>query len=263
MTTATLPSRNEVAAKDCWDLASLYADDQAWETDFKKLDGLIGTFESFRGRLGESAAVLAEALRFDSDFDRLAERLGTYAFLKTTEDQSDSDYQAMKSRFQNLAVRASQAASYVRPELLAIPEDRMAELMAAEAIVPFRLQLERLLRYRPHTLTDNEERLLAMQGEMASAAGNAFRQLNDADLRFGELADEEGRQVELSHATFQQFLICPERRIRRQAFEQYYEQFSNHENTLAATLSGSIQRNVYYAQCAELRKQLASGSVSR
>ncbi len=256
MTTATLPSRNEVAAQDCWDLASLYSDDQAWEADYEKLDGLIGTFETYRGRLGESATMLAEALRFDSDFDRTAERLGTYAFLKTTEDQSNSDYQAMKSRFQNLAVRASQAASYIRPELLAIEEDRMAELMADPAVELFRLQLERLMRYRPHTLTDNEERLLAMQGEMAAAASNAFRQLNDADLRFGELADQEGREVELTHATFQQFLICPERKIRRQAFEQYYEQFSDHENTLAATLSGSIQRDVYYARARNYESSL-------
>ncbi len=256
MTTATLPNRNEVAVEDCWDLASLYSGDQAWEADFKKLEQRIETFESFRGRLGESAAVLGEALRFDSDFDRTAERLGIYAFLKTTEDQGNSDYQAMKSRFQNLAVRASQAASYMRPELLAIEEDRIAELMADQAVEPFRLQLERLMRYRPHTLTDNEERLLAMQGEMAGAAGNAFRQLNDADLRFGKLTDHEGREVELSHATFQQFLICPERKIRRKAFEQYYQQFSEHENTLAATLQGSIHRDVYYARARNYESSL-------
>ncbi len=248
MSTATLPSRLEVNQDDCWDLASLYPNDAAWEEDFKKLDARISGFESFRGRLSESASVLAEALRFDSDFDRLAERLGAYAFLKTTEDQTNSTYQAMKSRFQNLAVRASQAASYMRPEILGIPEATMAEFIQDGAIGPFRLQLERLLRYRDHTLSDNEERLLAMQGEMAAAAGNAFRQLNDADLRFGELEDHRGNRVELSHATFSQFLISPERKIRRKAFDQYYQQFAAHENTLAATLSGSIHRDVYYSR---------------
>ncbi len=248
MSTATLPSRLEVNQDDCWDLASLYPNDAAWEEDFKKLDARISGFESFRGRLSESASVLAEALRFDSDFDRLAERLGAYAFLKTTEDQTNSTYQAMKSRFQNLAVRASQAASYMRPEILGIPEATMAEFIQDDAIGPFRLQLERLLRYRDHTLSDNEERLLAMQGEMAAAAGNAFRQLNDADLRFGELEDHRGNRVELSHATFSQFLISPERKIRRKAFDQYYQQFAAHENTLAATLSGSIHRDVYYSR---------------
>ena len=247
MSTATLKARSDVDPRFCWDLSSLYADDAAWESDFEELSNSIDRFEAFRGRLGESPQVLAEALTFDSDFDRTAERLGTYAFLKTTEDQSNSDYQAMKSRYQNLAVRASQAASYMRPELLAIEEDRMAEL---------RLQLERLMRYRPHTLSDKEERLLAMQGEMAGAAGNAFRQLNDADLRFGEIKDHEGRTVELSHATFGQLLISPERSVRRSAFDQYYEQFAGHENTLAATLAGSVQRDVYYARARNYESSL-------
>ena len=159
MNTATLKSRSDVAPSDCWDLSSLYADDSGWEADFQKLNELIPQFEDYRNRLGESSEVLAQALTFDSDFDRTAERLGTYAFLKTTEDQSNSDYQGMKARYQNLAVRASQAASYIRPELLAIEEDRMAELMADESIAPFRLQLQRLVRYRPHTLSDKEENL--------------------------------------------------------------------------------------------------------
>ncbi|MDA9857443.1 oligoendopeptidase F [Rubripirellula sp.] len=248
MSTATLPDRNEVKTEDCWDLSSLYENEAAWESDFAKLEGQIATFESYRGRLGESAEVLAEALHFDSDFDRIAERLGTYAFLKTTEDQTDSQFQAMKARFQNLAVRAGQAASFMRPEILAIPEQSMSEFLGQSELEPFQLQLERLVRYRPHTLTDKEERLLAMQGEMASAAGNAFRQLNDADLRFGEIEDHTGRTMELSHATFGQLLISPQRKIRRQAFDQYYAQFSTHENTLAATLCGSIQRDVYYAK---------------
>ena len=258
MATATLPSRNEVEQNDCWDLSSLCESELAWETDFETLNSRIETYESFRGRLAESPEVLSEALTFDSEFDRLAERIGTYAFLKTTEDQGNSDYQGMKLRFQNLAARANQAASYMRPELLSIDESRMNELMASESVAPFRLQLERLLRYRPHTLSDNEERLLAMQGEMASAAGNAFRQLNDADLRFGEIEDHNGRKIELSHATFSQLLICPQRDVRKKAFHQYYDQFAKHENTLAATLAGSIQRDVYYARARNYESSLAA-----
>ncbi len=248
MSTATLPERNHVLPQDTWDLSSLYANDAAWEIDYSVLAERIATFETFRGRLGESATVLAEALDFDSEFDRLAERLGTFAFLKTTEDQGNSDYQAMKARFQNLSVRASQATSYMRPELLAIDEAKMAALMADPKLSLYKLQLERLLRFRPHTLTDREERLLAMQGEMATAAGDAFRKLNDADLRFGEIEDHEGRRLELSHATFSQLLISPDRQVRRKAFDQYYKQFADHENTLAATLAGSVHRDVYYAK---------------
>lgn len=248
MTTSTLPSRNEVDVNDTWDLSSLYADHDAWEADFKRLETWIPKFESFRGKLSESAEQLAAALTFDSEFDRVAERLGTFAFLKTTEDQGNSDYQAMKARFQNLAVRAGQASSFMRPEIMSIPESTIEQWIDDERLKLFQLQLQRLLRYRKHTLSDQEERLLAMQGEMASAAGNAFRQLNDADLRFGEIEDHEGKKTELSHATFGQFLINPNQAIRENAFHQYYDQFSAHENTLAATLAGSIHRDVYYAR---------------
>jgi len=234
----------------------LYADDAAWEVDFEKLEKLIPTYETFRGRLADSAEVLHSALVFDGDFERTAERLGTYAFLRTTEDQAESQYQALKARYQNLAVRASQASSFMRPEILAMPEATISALMMDERLDLYRLQLERLIRYRPHTLSDNEERLLAMQGEMASAAGNAFRQLNDADLRFGEIQDHNGRTLELSHATFGQLLISPQRKVRRNAFDQYYSQFSAHENTLAATLSGSIQRDVYYARARDYPSSL-------
>jgi len=258
MTTAALLERSEVLTSNTWDLSSLYTDNAAWELDFKILADRVPTLESYRGRLGESAALLAEALDFDSEFDRLAERLGTYAFLKTTENQGDSDYQAMKSRFQNLSVRASQATSYMRPELLAIEKSRLAELLADDRLAIYRLQLERLNRYRAHTLTDGEERLLAMQGEMAMAAGDAFRKLNDADLRFGEIEDHEGRTIELSHATFSQLLICPDRNVRRKAFDQYYKQFADHENTLAATLAGTIHRDVYYAKARNYPSSLAS-----
>ncbi|KAA5547153.1 oligoendopeptidase F [Roseiconus nitratireducens] len=246
--TNTLPRRQEVPQQDCWDLSSLFSDDQQWEKALASLGERIETYESFRGRLGESAETLLQALQFDSDFSRDAERVAIYAFLKTTEDQGDSDSQAMKSRFQTLAVRASQAASYLQPELLAIDPAAMQTLVDDPILEPFRLQLERVLRERPHTLSDREEKLLAMQGEMASAAGNAFRQLNDVDLRFGTLKDANGNEQELSHATFIQFLHSPSRDVRREAFLQYYKEVGEHENTFAATLGGSIHRDVYYAR---------------
>ncbi len=251
-----LPTRDEVAASDCWDLSSLYESQEDWQADFDTLTSKIDTFETFRGRLSESAQVIREFLDFDGEFDRMAERCGTYAFLRTTENQSDSDHQARKSRFQNLAVKASQASSFVRPELLSIEPEKMESFLNDPVLEPCKLLLERIVRYRPHTLTDREERLLAMQGEMAGAAGNAFRQLNDADLRFGELENEDGQRMELSHATFIQFLHSTDRDVRKKAFDQYYQVFSEHENTLAATLAGSVHRDVYYARARNYESSL-------
>jgi oligoendopeptidase F len=187
-------------------------------------------------------------LKFDLDLDRAGERLGTYAFLKTAEDTANSTYQGMQGRFTNAASRAGQASSYIRPEILAIPPERIEQLLADKRLAPYKLMLERVVRYRPHTLSEKEEKLLAMQTEMAQAASKAFRQLNDADLRFGTIKNEKGQRIELSHSSYSALLHSPERSVRKAAFQQYYEQYQAHANTLAATYSGSVQKDIYYAQ---------------
>ncbi len=251
MNTATivrLPERKDVKVADTWDLSKLFSDDNAWETAFHEFESRIPGFEKFKGRLAESAATLKELLDYDSETDRLGERLGNYAYLRTTEDQSDSQYQRMLGRFQNVATRAGEAASFIRPEILAIPDEKMKQFMASQELELYRLMLERLTRYKPYTLGEKEEQLLAMQGEMAGATSKIFRQLHDSDLKFGSLENEDGQEVELTPSTFSQFLISPERSVRKQAFHQFYEQFTAHENSLAAILNGSVQKDVYYAR---------------
>ncbi|GIW99987.1 MAG: peptidase [Pirellulaceae bacterium] len=243
-----VPNRDEVPEEDRWDLSSLYESDQAWEEDLRRFESRIAEYGQFRGQLGEAPETLRRCLEFDLEMERLAERLGTYAFLKSAEDQANPTYQALVARFQSVAVRASQAASFIRPEILSIAQETMDQFLASAALEPYRLLLQRIIRYREHTLSDAEEALLAMQGEMAATPSKAFRQLSDADLRFGVVRNEQGEEVELTNATFQQFLVSPARDVRRTAFHQYYAQFEAHKNTLAATLAGSIHTDVYYAR---------------
>jgi oligoendopeptidase F len=244
----TLPPRSKVKPDDAWNLTTLFASDEDWETTFEKWKKLIPKYEKFRGTLGDSAKQLAACLKFDEEFDRLGERLGTYSFLKTAEDQANSTYQRMKGRQQHAGSEAAQAASYIRPEILAIPAKKMKEFLAAKELAPYQLLLSRIQRYKPHTLSDAEEKLLAMQSEMSDASNHIFRQLNDADLKFGMVKDEHGAEMELSHSSFSALLHSTSREVRRTAFHQYYGVFAGHENTLAATLSGSVQRDVYYAK---------------
>ncbi|HEX3659398.1 MAG TPA: oligoendopeptidase F [Pirellulales bacterium] len=248
MTAKTLPPRSRVKPEDQWDLSSLFADDEAWDVAFVKWERRIAGYAKFQGTLAESAKQLAACLKFDLDMDRTAERLSNYAFLKTAEDTANSVYQRMLGRYRSAASRAGQAGSFIRPEILAIATPKFKKFLADPALKPYRLLLERMVRYKPHTLGESEEKLLAMQSEMSGAAGRVFRQLNNADLKFGVLKNERGEQVELTHASFSAFLHSPKREVRRAAFEQYYQQFAAHENTLAATLEGSIQGNIYYAR---------------
>jgi oligoendopeptidase F len=243
-----LPPRSKVNPADCWDLASLFPDDTSWEEAFAEWEKQIADYAKFQGTLAADAGTLAECLEFDRDFDRAGERLGTYAFLKTAEDTTNSTYQGMYARYVNAASRASQAASYIRPEVLAIRSTQMKAFLAKKRLAPFRLQLERLLRYKPHTLSKKEERLLAMQTEMAQAAGQIFRQLNDADLKFGTVKNEKGQWIELTHAALSSLLQSPKRSVRRTAFRKYYAEYLDHQYALAAALNGSIQRDIYYAR---------------
>ncbi|MCA9175950.1 MAG: oligoendopeptidase F [Planctomycetales bacterium] len=248
MTTISLPARSEVPVNDTWDLSSLYPNEEAWEAGLRELESRIAGFAAYQGRLAESPAVLAELLQFDADTDRLAERVAIYASLRTTEDQANSAAQRNMGRFESIGSRLDQAASFIRPELLAIDDQTMERFLGSNELKPWRLALERVVRYKPYTLGAKEEQLLAMQSEMAHAASQAYTKLTDADLKFGKIKDAEGVEKELSQATLLEFLYSPDRDVRRQAFHQYYEQIQGHENTLAATLNGSVQGDVYYAR---------------
>lgn len=243
-----LAKRSQVKEQDRWDLGSLYKGDAEWERAFVKWEQQIPGYERFRGKLGDSAEMLAACLQFDAAIDRTGERLGVYAFLRSAEDQANSDYQRMKGRYQHAATKAAEASSFIRPELMAIPSDRMDRFLQAPELAEWRLALERILRYRPHTLSQGEENLLAMQGQMSEASNQIFRQLNDADLKWPMIRDENGNLVELGHSSFSAFLHSPSRKVRKEAFDKYYAQYEAHRNSMAASLNGSVQRDAYYAR---------------
>jgi oligoendopeptidase F len=248
MTARTLPARKDVPAGDTWDLKSLFASDGEWEQALASWEKRIEGFAAFAGTLGSSAGRLAECLAFDLAIDRDGDRIGTYAFLRASEDQAAQDAQRMVGRFQHVATLAGEKASFIRPEIMAIDPAALAQWMNEPVLAPYQLVLERLVRTRPHVLSEKEERLLAMQGTFAGTASKAFRQLTDADLKFGTLRNGRGEEVELSNASFMTFLHDVDPAVRKAAFHQYYRQYEAHSNTLAATLSGSNERDVYSAR---------------
>jgi oligoendopeptidase F len=248
MSAKRLPVRSEVAVADTWDLASLFPHDDAWETAFGEWERLIPGYDHYRGKLGESVDVVSDCLRFETKLERLGDKLGTYAFLKETEDVSNSKYQGMKARYVGIASRAAEAGSFFRPELLALPDEKLQEYLRSPKLADYKLLLDRLVRFKPHTLTTAEERLLAMQMEIHGTPRNVFDQLTDADLQFGQIEVAPGESIELSHSSFMVCLENPNREVRKKAFHQFYAQFSAHANTLTATLAGSVKQDVYHAR---------------
>jgi oligoendopeptidase F len=244
----TLPARTDVDPGDTWDLTSLFHSDAAWETALAEWEERIPQFAPYAGTLGSAPERLAECLAHDLVFDREGDRLGTYAHLRASEDQAAQEAQRMVGRFRHVATRAGEAASFIRPEIMAIEPATLATWMDLPVLAPYRLLLERLVRTRVHTLSEPEEKLLAMQGTFAGTAGRVFRQLTDADLTFGTVTTGKGEQVELSNATFVTLLHDTVPAVRKTVFHQFYAQYEAHANTLAATLSGSNERDVYAAR---------------
>ncbi len=246
--TKSIPPRSAVNREDTWDLTPLYRSDAAWERAFKKFERMAAGFARFRGRLHRSARTIRACFDFETEFEKLAERIGSYAFLKSAEDVANSAYQAMAGRYIHVATLANEAASFIAPEIQAIPVERMRRFQKSRDLEPYRFQLKKLLRYRPHILSLAEERLLAMQGEVAGSAGRIFGQLNDADLKFGFVTNEKGVQVELTQSSFRTLLESPKRAVRKQAYAQFYKGYEDHANTLAASLSASVLQDVYHTR---------------
>lgn len=244
----SLPKRTDVREGDTWDLRSLFASDTEWNEALLKWEKRIPLFQDYVGTLGESAEKLAQCLIFDLEIDREADRLGTYAHLRMSEDTAATPAQRMMGRFQHAATKAGELSSFLQPEIMAIQASVLEEWLAEPVLQPFRLMLQRVVRNRPHVLSEPEERILAMQGTFAGTAGKVFRQLTDADMKFGTIADGKGNELELSNATFTTLLHDSVPEVRKSAFHQYYAQYESHANTLAATLSGSNERDAYAAK---------------
>jgi oligoendopeptidase F len=189
-----------------------------------------------------------EAVEFHLGFTRRLERVYTYAHLKSDEDKANQHYLGLHQKALNLYTRASEAASYMTPEIQAIADDVLAQYLKDESLSEIQFYLEKIIRYKPHTRSQSEEQILAMSREMAGTASQVFGQLDNVDLNFGTIADESGEEIELSHGNFNTFLINSSRKVRKKAFFQYYQVYQNHRNTLAATLAQSIKKDFFYAR---------------
>ena len=251
-----LPLRSEVKVSDTWDLSRLFPNDKAWDEAFAVWQKQFGGYAAFQGHLADSAEKLAECIKFDLDVNRAADRLGVYAHLKVCEDQGNSVYQRMLGRFMQVASKANEASSFIRPEILAIPSEKMDEYIASPALAPYKLLLTRILRFKPHTLGDKEERLLAMQAEMAESPSLIFHQLADTDMRFGAVKNEKGELVELTNGSLNTFLNSPDRNVRETAFRQFYAQYEAHKHTLASTFCAVVQRDTFASKARNFKSTL-------
>lgn len=239
--------RKNVKTEDTWNLSLLYKNDNEFENDFKKMEEFSKEAIKFKGNLSKSASELKNILDAIMKASIILEKLGSYAFLKQTEDLTNNDSNIKVARFSKLSSEISANLSYFEPELMSIEDEKINNFLKDESLKEYLIYLNRILKYKPHTLTEKEERILALQGELSSTASNVFDTLNDADLDFGEIKIN-GKKQTLTHATFSSFQQSQYREIRRESYNQFYKEYDKHKNTLAELYASQIKQDIFDAK---------------
>ncbi len=251
--------RKEVPQLYRWDLTKIYADLDGWEKDFSLAAAEIERMRSFQGRLGASGATLLAAFQCQESVSRKLDKLFVYAKMKLDEDNRVNRYQGLRDRAQSLGVSAGEALAFFQPELLAIPEERLEEIVASEpGLDVYRRVLADVRRFKPHTLERKEEELLAMTGEIGDSPQNTFSLLNHADLVFPEISGADGEPVRITHGNYIHLMESADREVRKAAFTGLYGVYRSFRNTVGATLAGSVKKDVFYAKARRYPSALAA-----
>ncbi|GAC1452787.1 MAG: oligoendopeptidase F [Ktedonobacterales bacterium] len=250
MSAATLPKRSELPKEYTWDLESIYPTDADWERDFARVVATLPRLASFKGRLGESGQTLLAAFHAQDEASEVLGRLFVYAQMRQHEDNANSTYQALADRATTLANDFYTAVSYVTPEILAIPEERLRSMLATETgLQVYQHALDEILRERPHVLSAEMEGLLAQTADLGDAPERIYEMLNNADLKLPTVHDEQGQAVQLTQGNYvPRFLENRSREVRRAAFEAMLGTYRGNRNTLAATLAAQVKRNMFYSR---------------
>ena len=244
-----IPERKDVSTELKWRLEDIYASDTLWEADMARLQEKLPELTSFQGRLGASARNLLDGLNLLNEIDEMAAKVGVYARMRKDEDNTDPKYQGMYERAASLAVQVMSAAAFIRPELLAVEDNVLEEYMASNPELElYRQFLRNTSRMRAHTLSASEERIVAMAGEVGLAIPAIFTMLNNADLKFASIEDEEGRTVELTKGRYIKYMQSPDRRVRKDAYDALYSSYRALINTIGSTYAASVKGDAFNAR---------------
>lgn len=237
-----IPARNDVPQQHKWNINDIYATDAKWEEDFSKAKGFPEKIQSYKGEISRSAAKLLEYLEFDSEMSVLLDSLVNYAQRRSDEDTRKSEYQDMVSRVETVYVDIAGAAAFVTPELLSISDEAMDSFYAeCEGLSLYRTALDRIRRQREHVLSESEEKLMALTGEMMGSPDSIFSMFNDADLKFPDAVDSEGNSHQVTHGSFIPLMHSSDRALRKSAFESLYHVYEGYKNTTAAILASQAK----------------------
>lgn len=244
-----IKNRNEIDQKYKWNIEAMYQNAAAWEADIAEVLQMCEAFAAYQGKLTESAKTLAEALRAKDDIWQKLERAFVYARMKQDEDNRVAAQQAMYDKVNGSIAKVGAAMSFVTPELLSASEETLRGYVKEEpALAQYAFVIEDLIREKKHVLSKEEENLLAQMSEVTDAPDTIFTMLNNADIKFGSIKDEDGDTAEVTHGNFITFMESHNRDVRKAAFTNVYESYKGLINTIAASYSFAVKTDVVGAR---------------
>ena len=241
-------SREEIDSKYKWDLSSMFPGDEAFEAGLEELKAYCPKLLAFKGKISTSAQALLEFLQLEDKMNLLLYKIINYAERKSDEDTRVAKYQAYVANATSAYTQVGEATSWFAAELLAIPAESVEKFYAeVPALEFYRRKLNKILNQREHTLSAEEEALLARAEELAVQPTNIFSMFDDADLTFADAVDSEGKTHKLTSGSFVPLLMDADRVLRESAFKQLYSRFGEFRNTSAAILTSQVKNLQFFS----------------
>lgn len=238
--------RNEVPHDDRWDVEAIYPNLQAWEESFKSLSPSSTQprwpeLAALKGSLDQGPDKVKIALDVLFKIQRLLVKLYTYAHLKHDEDIAEDSYKKAYNRITTCYHEFSEESAWFQPELLSLPDHLIAAYLDSDLLAEYRFYIEKIIRIKKHTLSPDNERLMAIAAQAMQTPHKAFSAINDADFKFGTVLNSNNEEKEITHASYGIYIREQDRVLRERVFKQYYGKYAQYENTMCELLYGQVQ----------------------
>lgn len=241
-----LADREGIAEENQWDLKSMYESVEKWNESFNLCKKLAKEFEQHKGKVASSSKELLDTLKDQDELLRIAENLYAYAHMKLDEDTRKTSSQELSDKGLGLYVEVEDKTSFVTPEILTLDEETIIKYFLEEPKLQlYKKYIDNIIRQKKHVLSPREESILAQMGEIANTPEKIFSMLNDADIKFPKIKDEDGEEVEITQGNFIPFMESSDREVRKSAFKALYYTYSSFKNTFAASLNGELKKNIF------------------
>ena len=246
-----------------WDLTRIFKDENDYNNSIKRVNEILERIPEYKGRILENENTLFELLELDTEMDKLLSKIYVYSYLGFYDNMADVKFQQYKESASSLMVKASSITSFMIPEILSSEFTLIEEYISKNnKLELYRKVLEKIFRDKPHVLSEKEEKILSDLGEIMDIPSDAYDAINNIDVSFGKIKDEEGKNVELTSSNYVLFLSSKNEKVRKAAFKKKHEYYKNHINTISSLYIGQVKSDVFYSKTRKFNSVLEANLFS-